>query len=99
MDQLALPIAALVVLCLAWFWRRSDFTIRVRDGSVVCKGKLPQSMKQALTRYLAQEMPAKRSFRVKGVWQSKGSRPRIWFGGDLTPGEQQRLRNFIQNGL
>jgi hypothetical protein len=94
-DQLPryLAGAAVIGIILAvLFLRRSDFVIRVQDGRVACKGKLPLSqiaLEELLVKDLAIAGPAK----IAGC--RRGGRLHLWFRGDLTKGEQQRIRNYL----
>jgi hypothetical protein len=92
-NVIAAFLAVLVVLAVALFWQPSDFSIRVHGGRVSCKGQLPRVLHQALADFILQEFPGRRTFLIKGSRHS--GRLRLWFRGRLSPGEKQRLRNFL----
>ena len=94
-EVLFMALVSCGVLWACFFWRKNDFTIRVHRGKADCRGKLPVHLRQAVEEFLAQEMESRRSFKVQGNWEKK--RLRLWFQGDLTRGEQQRIRNLLVN--
>ena len=73
--------------------KQADFTIRVRRGTVEYKGKFPLAMQQPLTQLLLEDLMLKRSVKIMGVWDRR--RLRLWFRGSLSPGQRQRIRNFL----
>ncbi len=85
--------AAVVYLTIRWLLvPRADFTIRLRRGRVEFRGAFPLAQRAALTELLHDlglEGPAK----IMGV--RRGARLRVWFGGALTDGQKQRIRNFL----
>jgi len=95
-EALFMALMAFGAVAVLLFWRKSDFTIRVRRGRAHFRGKLPASLRQAVQEFLADEIERHRSFKVHGVWDKK--RLRLWFRGDLSLGDQQRLRNVLVNG-
>ena len=94
-EALFMALVGCGVLAACFFWHRSDFTIRVHRGKTECQGKLPAHLRQAVEEFLAQEMENGRSFKVQGNWEKK--RLRLWFAGDLSRCEQQRIRNLLVN--
>jgi hypothetical protein len=94
---LAVVVAALLVLGFIWLERRNDFVIRVRRGTVVCRGRVPQSQTRGLSEFLLDDLAVRDAVTIRGRWQ-KG-RLRVWFHGNLTKGQQQRVRNFLLTRL
>lgn len=86
----ALAIAGLVLLYVLW---KPDFTIRVRDGECRCKGKLPVVTQKAVAQFLLDDVRPKSAVTICG--KRRAGRFRLSFWGKLTPGEKQRIRNFL----
>jgi hypothetical protein len=88
-------LAALFVaaLALAYAAQRADFVIRVRNGSCHYKGNLPLVKQKAVTQFLLDDLRPRGPVTVRG--RHRDGRLRLWFRGDLTPGEKQRIRNFL----
>jgi hypothetical protein len=85
-------LAAVAIVLAVLFLRRSDFVIRVRDGRIACKGKIPLSQ-IALEELLVNDLGLRGSVTISGA--RRGGRLQLWFRGDLTKGEQQRIRNYL----
>jgi hypothetical protein len=90
-ETLTLPAFGILVIYL--LWPKSDFTFRVYRRKARSFGKLPAPLRQVLEEFLALEMEGTRTFKVHGTWQKK--RLHLRFRGDLTRGEQQRIRNLM----
>ena len=75
------------------FQSHADFTIQVRKGQVLCKGKIARAQQQSVAAFLLDEM------RLQGPINILGRRNRgrisLTFRGRLSAGEQQRIRNFF----
>jgi hypothetical protein len=71
MEPLGLVVFLLIAVYVAWFWQRSDFTIRVRQGQVQYKGKLPVPLRQAVADALEKRPPDGRSFQIHGNWKGR----------------------------
>jgi hypothetical protein len=89
---LAAVVLAGVVLAVIYHVHRRDFVVRLRGGRFTCTGRLAQ--RAALEQFLRDDL------RIAGPAEVAGRRRRngrldLWFGGDLTPGQQQRIRNFL----
>jgi hypothetical protein len=101
-DGLPLPaligfvVVALVVLAVA-FWPRSDFVIRVRKGEVDWRGKLPQSQAGGLSEFLLADLGLHDGVTIYG--RREGGRLRVWSSGRLSPGQLQRVRNYLLTRL
>jgi uncharacterized protein DUF3634 len=91
--RLAVAAAVLAVVLAAFLWRRRDFVIRVRGGRVECWGKVPKVLKPDLDEFLLRDLHLEGTVKIMGR-RHKG-RLRVWFRGRLSPGQQQRLRNFL----
>ena len=100
----ALPTPALIAFAvvaltvLAWaFWPRSDFAIRVRKGLVDCRGKVPRSQAGGLSEFLLTDLGLHDAVTIYGRWER--GRLRVWGSGRLSPGQLQRVRNFLLTRL
>jgi hypothetical protein len=93
MSGSTLFAAALVGLIALFLWQRKDFVVRARPGRFECRGLLPVVQQKALAQFLLHELPLRGEIKILG--KKTGGRLRLWFRGPLTPGEQQRIRNFL----
>jgi hypothetical protein len=89
-QYLALGVVGLVALYL---WARPDFVIRVRDGRCTFRGRLALALQPVVAEFLLQDLKIDRPLRIFG--RRIGGRLRLWFLGRLTPGQKQRIRNFL----
>ena len=87
--MLALVVVTLFVLTLVWLERRSDFVIRVRRGTVECRGRVPLAQTRGLSEFLLDDLAVRDAVTIRGRWQK----------GRLTKGQQQRVRNFLLTRL
>jgi hypothetical protein len=93
-----LLVGGVILTLLAHFlWPRSDFTIRVRGGSVGCSGKLPAAQKDAISTFLLDDLRVRNPVKIMGSWQA--GRLHLWFHGPLTTDQKQRVRNFLLTRL
>jgi Protein of unknown function (DUF3634) len=74
-------------------YQTTDFEIRLRNGVVAFKGKVPMAQRSALTEFLVRDFGMDRAVTIRGARRSK--RLRLWFHGNLSAGEKQRIRNFV----
>src|SRR5262249_29306167 len=56
-------------------------------------GKFPASRRAGLAQFVRYDLQLTGPITIRGAWY--GRRLRVWFSGPLTPGEQQRLRNYL----
>jgi hypothetical protein len=90
-ELFACGVVVLVALYLA---RRSDFVVRAAPPDrFECKGLLPKAQQQALAQLLLHDLQLRGPVTIRG--RRFRQRTRLWFSGPLTPGEQQRIRNFL----
>jgi hypothetical protein len=83
-----------VLLVALYLARRKDFVIRVGpSGRFDCEGLLPKALQQELAQLLLHDLNLRGPVTILG--KRSGNRIRLWFRGPLTPGEQQRIRNFL----
>lgn len=94
--QLVAGAAIIVLMYYVLFGRRADFVIQIRRGQVRCTGRVPLALQQRLTHFLLNDLGIKGSVRILGAHH--GKRLQVWFRGALSPGEQQRIRNFLALG-
>jgi len=94
--RLAAGAAIVVFVYFVLFGRRAEFVIDVRGGQVRCKGKVPRILQQRLTQFLLDDLEIRDSVRILGAHH--GRRLQVWFRGSISPGEQQRIRNFLALG-
>jgi hypothetical protein len=90
-------VAVLFVLALLWVRNHSDFVIRVRRGEVRCRGRVPLAQTRGLREFLLDDLAVRDGVTIRGRWQ--GGRLRVWCSGNLTRGQQQRVRNFLLTRL
>src|SRR5262249_40678988 len=83
----------LIVLVAIWFWRRSDFVIRVRGDQVDFRGKFPASRRAGLAQFVRYDLQLTGPITIRGAWY--GRRLRVWVSGPLPPGEQRRRGNSL----
>jgi hypothetical protein len=99
-DPPVILLATVAVLCalvVLWLYQRSDFVIRVRRGNVECRGRVPLAQARGLTEFLLDDLAVRDGLTIRGRWH--GGRLRVWFQGNLTKGQQQRVRNFLLTRL
>jgi hypothetical protein len=94
--RLAAGAAVILLIYYALFGRRADFVIDVKRGQVRCRGKVPLAVQQRLTHFLVDDLGIRDSVRILGA--NRGKRLQVWFRGRLSPGERQRIRNFLVAG-
>ncbi len=83
------------LLYLFFQHRRYDFAIRVRNGQVEYEGRFPRAQHQALAEFLLNDLSVPDSLAIMGAYH--GKRLVLWFRGRLSPGQRQRIRNFLVN--
>jgi hypothetical protein len=89
--------AAIIVLVLCFLFRRhADFVIDVRRGQVRCRGNVSLALQHRLAEFLLNDLAIKDSVQILGA--QRGKRLQVWFRGRISPGEQQRIRNFLALG-
>lgn len=86
-------IVALVALAISCLRRPSNLRIIVRNGRVQVDGSAARARRSEIVEFFQLELPQVRNVRVDGHWDGRYLRTR--FRGDLSAGEQQRLRNFL----
>ncbi len=89
-----LGVILLFGILTALLYHRPDFTIIVNGRDTRFKGRIPQVRHDQIAEFLRGESGAGTSFKVFGFWDRQGLL-RLRFGGSLTAGEQQRIRNFL----
>jgi len=86
----ALLAGGLAVAYAIW---RPDFSVRVRNGRCRCKGNLPLVRQKALAQFLLHDLQPSGAITICG--RVRKGRLQLWYFGRLTPGERQRIRNFL----
>ena len=89
---------AVVALVALYLTQRKDFVFRARPGRFECWGRVPLAKQEAVARFLLEDLAVREPVKVMGRWGT-GRRLRLWFRGPLTPGQQQRIRNFLLTHL
>jgi hypothetical protein len=92
-----LGIVVLAILVRVFFGRRSDFQIGVRDGRVEYKGRFPLALRPAIEEFLLKDLAIKGPVKIYAIRTNR--RWRLWFRGQLSEGEKQRIRNFVATRL
>jgi hypothetical protein len=90
----ALVVAGLAFLYVTW---RPEFSIRVHGGRCRYKGKLPIIVQKGLTQFLLDEVRPAGFIIICG--RHRKGRLQLWYFGRLTPGEKQRIRNYLLTRL
>jgi hypothetical protein len=86
-------VAALVALAIFCLRRRWNVRIVVRNGQAQVDGSAVGGRRAEIVEFVRLELPEVRNARVEGHWD--GRYLRTHFRGDLSLGQQQRLRNFL----
>jgi hypothetical protein len=88
-------LAALVVagLALVYVWWRPDFVVRVHNGGCRFRGKLALAVQRAFAQFLLDDLKPTGPVTISGKYQRR--RLRLRFRGKLSPGQKQRIRNFL----
>jgi hypothetical protein len=92
-------LMAALCLYLLLFYRHADFVITVKYGQVHCSKGVPMVLRHQLTVYLLDDLELKGPLKIMGARQNGRGRLCLWFRGQLTPGERQRLRNFLASRI
>jgi hypothetical protein len=87
----ALLVCAVLVLC---FRRRKDFVVRAGPGRFECRGRMSLPQQKALAQFLLHDVEVRGPVTIMG--RRADGRLHLWFRGQLTPGEQQRIRNVLR---
>src|SRR5262245_61603813 len=90
---------ALVVGGRVCFGSRPPCNLRivVRDNRVEVSGRAVLGKKSEISEFFRQDLPDVRRAQVEGHWD--GRRLRLHIRGPLSPGLQQRIRNFLNATL
>jgi len=80
-------------LAMAYVWLRPDFIIRVRDGHCRCRGKLAVVVQRAFAQFMLDDLRPSGFVLITGKYRQR--RLRLFFWGKLSPGQKQRIRNFL----
>lgn len=72
----------------------ADFTIRIRGGRVRIDGRMAGAVKGEIADFFEREFSDHESMTVRG-WIGNGDRLKLRFRGNVPPGDQQRIRNFL----
>jgi hypothetical protein len=86
-------IAALVALAISCLRRPWNLRIIVRNGQVQVDGAAVGGRRADIVEFFRLELPEVHNARIEGRWD--GRYLRTHFRGDLSLGQQQRLRNFL----
>jgi hypothetical protein len=93
METRTLVAVFVCVLVALYLWMRADFVIRVRQGRCECRGLLPRAWHKELADFLLDDLNLKGPIKVLG--KRVRGRLILWYRGSLTPGQRQRVRNFL----
>ena len=90
-ELFACCVVALVVLYVV---QRKDFVVRAAPPNrFVCNGLLPKACQNELAQLLLHDLNLRGPVTIMG--KRSGKWLRLSFRGPLSPGEQQRIRNFL----
>jgi hypothetical protein len=93
--QVVIGLLAVAGIYFLFFYRRSDFRIRVHGRHVECQGKLPIAHQQAVAEFLREDLTTRARLTIWGA--RHGKQLVLWFSGPLSTGEKQRIRNFLMS--
>jgi hypothetical protein len=78
-----------------WLFRpKFDFTITANDAGIQFSGQVPHAKRRTIVLFFVREFERERHVRVAGRWGSRDRRLHLRCRG-VSPGEQQRIRNFL----
>jgi hypothetical protein len=100
LDIIVRLIAIVVVAYLVYellLRRKADFVIRVRGDRVSFKGNFPDAQRAAMIHFLSNDAAIRGPCKVFGSW--KAGRASLWFSGQISEREKQRVRNLFSVGL
>ena len=80
-----------VVLVVLYGPNRNDFVLRCRDGRFTCRGQLAR--RAELEQFLQDDLGLAGPLEIAG--RRRSGRLVLSFGGELTQGQRQRIRNFL----
>ncbi len=86
-------IALVVALARHFLVGPCNLQILVRKGQVDVGGLALTGRRGQVSDFMQHHLPEVRQARIEGYWD--GRRLQLRFQGDLSPGDQQRLRNFL----
>jgi hypothetical protein len=96
MTRPAGPLARLLARCALW---RADFVVIAQPGRrTLVRGRIPRSRVGAIEAFFDQDLRPASPVRVRGSWVDKRTL-RLRIGGQLDPGQGQRVRNFLHDLL
>lgn len=93
----SVTIAIVVAVFLFGWWLlrpRFDFVITVSQGTVTCRGSLPESKLNSIKHFLSHDVQFDQPVKICGRRQPNG-RFRLQFHGEVGPGTQQQIRNYL----
>lgn len=71
----------------------SNLRIVIKSGQVDVSGRALTGRRSQVSDFVKNNLPEVHHARVEGYWD--GRRLRLHFKGDLSPGDRQRVRNFL----
>jgi hypothetical protein len=93
-NALAVFVAlAVVVAVVLYAANRADFVVRLRAGRFHCSGRLSLAQRRALEQFLRDDLAVPGPVTIRG--RRRAGRLSLWSDGSLTPGQEQRVRNFL----
>jgi hypothetical protein len=90
-------VAGLIALAFSCLRRPWNLRIIVRNGQVQVDGAAVGGRRSEIVEFFRLELAEARNARVDGHWD--GRYLRTHFRGDLSAGQQQRVRNFLLTTL
>ncbi len=94
-----LLVPAVLVLLPALMFGRARLNVRisVQDGEIEVAGQALQAKAVLVRNFWMDQMADIRTARIDGFWD--GRRLSLSFTGELTVGQQQRIRNYLMTIL
>jgi hypothetical protein len=74
---------------------RADFVITTSRTGLRFRGRLAREQQRQIAQFFQNEFPASPRLRILGTLARNEPRLHLRFQGNLSPGERQRIRNFL----
>ena len=95
--KIALGLTVLVIAFRLLVFRPADFSVRVRNGVLQFHGAFPRIRQSDFAELLLSDLQLRHAVAVHGV--RRGGRLSVWFSGQISEGQKQRIRNFLLSRL
>jgi hypothetical protein len=97
--RVVVGVLAVLVVYLLLLYRHADFVITLRDGQVHCSKGVPVAWRQHIAAFLVTDLALQGPVKIMGARRDRGRRLALWFRGKISPGDTQRIRNFLASRI